>query len=206
MSFPWIVSEKRHLVIPQKRKDMCCLQPSSAGCHAWRSGWACGSQGRSGWAGSRCPSWSTGPSHPGRRCRSGRHTPVAQTLSTHNRRFITSPRGHHHHVARLGKGIKRGSFYDLTFSVSKIFRVQLYSAVCGAQTILYLLSSIYEYTHVRKKERTNYVHIGHTVHVVSLPQVEGQLSDGRKEKKLSASHPVEPVCFLNCHSQEVLFK
>lgn len=85
----WVL--KSDLDIPQNWKDTCCLQPSSAGCHAWRSGWACGSQGRSGRAGSRCPSWSTGPSHPGHHYHNGRHTPAAQTLSTHHGRFIISP-------------------------------------------------------------------------------------------------------------------
>lgn len=32
------------------------------------------------------------------------------------------------------------------------------------------------------KERTNFIHDCHIVHVVSLPQVEGQLS-GKKERK-----------------------
>lgn len=85
---PFKVTSER-VTVPRKRKDMCCLQPSSAGCRAWGSGWACGSRGRSGHAGSRCPSWSTGPSHPGRHYHNGRHMPAAQTLSTHSGRVVS---------------------------------------------------------------------------------------------------------------------
>lgn len=65
-----------------------CPQPSSSESHAWCSGRACGFQGRSGRDVSRCPSWSTGPSHPGHHYRNGRHMPAAQILSTNNIRFI----------------------------------------------------------------------------------------------------------------------
>lgn len=66
--------------VPQRRRGTSCPQPSSAACRACCSGLVCGSRGRSGLAWSRCPSWSRGPSRPGRRCRSGKRMPAAQTL------------------------------------------------------------------------------------------------------------------------------
>lgn len=46
---------------------------------------------------------------------------------------------------------KCGSFYDLTFSVSKVFCVQLDNTVCEVQTISYLLSPLYEYTRMQRR-------------------------------------------------------
>lgn len=67
--------------ILRKRKGRNCLQLSSVRCHAWRSALVCCFPGKSVSAGSRCPSWSTGPSHPGRHFHNGRHRPSARKLS-----------------------------------------------------------------------------------------------------------------------------
>lgn len=112
--------------ILQNWKDKRCPQPSSAGFHAWRSEWACGSQGRSGTAGSRCPSWSTDLLHPGPRCRNGRHIPAAQTLPTQNSCYCIL------HQGFVFLGCDGESF---TFSVSKICCVQLHNTICKGDVV-----------------------------------------------------------------------
>lgn len=173
----WTVASG-HVVILQRRKELSCLQPSSSGCRARWTQLACGQGGRSGRAWSRYPSWSTDPSHPGPRYRTGRHMPAARTLSTHNIRLFISLR-----TLNLGRFcfvLGNWTFYDVTFPLSKICCVQLYNTICegkGADIIIFIMQLQCIYHTLKKMERTNSVHTVYSVHIVSLPQVEGHLSD-----------------------------
>lgn len=66
---------------PERKTDIPALRSSAGGIPASAS-WPCSPPwvGTPGRAGSRCPSWRTAPSRPGRRFRSGRHRPGRRRL------------------------------------------------------------------------------------------------------------------------------
>lgn len=164
-----------HLDIPRRWRGTSCLQPSSAGSHASRLRPACGSQGRSARAWSRCPSGSTGPSRPGHRSRNGRHTPAAQTLSTHHSRLVISLPRIPHISARLDS---KSALWRYLFCLQSLLCPALRRRLQN-ETVSVILNGWpvdQGWTHNKIKERTDFVHPFHMVHIVSLPQVEGQLS------------------------------
>lgn len=60
------------------------------------------------------------------------------------------------------------------------------------QTILYMYqpprAAAHAHKHALKSQRTNLVHFGHVVHIVSLPQAQGQLSQQRGTVECFISH------------------
>lgn len=80
-----------------------------------------------------------------------------------------------------GRGFSEELFGILPFLVPKSFgsSFTIPSVTVTVQSLLYLSSSPCGFSHIHWRERTNFVHTGHVVHIISLPQVEGQLEDRR---------------------------
>lgn len=181
-------------IVPQRWTDTRCRRPSSAGFRAWRSGWAFGSRGRAGSSSARYPSWSTGPSRPGHRYRNGRHRPAAQTLRAQNAEPWLHADGFYHRLLQLGKTL----LLLLPFLSPKSFGSSFTTPSAGRSVVVGLLHPclvdiLSVWGQRLRKERTDFVHNIHVVHVVSLPQVKGQLWG--KEKENCISHWYFPVTF-----------